>query len=147
MWRRNSIISGKKIRSEHRIELYTEDFFCAHRKFELAWKLVRSLFGHETKKQTLTITLKHKVDTLCDPNTQDVARLEKSIKKHEPLDECFLAFFKQHPKCLDTLNLRKVFYLFKVTTINFKCFQAIVNEQESFSFWQVWSATHCELRC
>ena len=24
-----------------------------------------------------------------DPNTRDVSRLEKSVKKHEPLGECF----------------------------------------------------------
>ena len=29
-----------------------------------------------------------------DPNTRDVARVEKRVKKHEALGECFLAFRK-----------------------------------------------------
>ena len=71
------------------------------------------------------------LDTLHDPNTRDVARLEKSVKKHEPLgDKCLDQSIQTQKK-----NIRYSFY--KITTV--VIFLKKRYMAGNFRVWILWS--------
>ena len=79
------------------------------------------------------------MDTLHDPNTRDVARLEKSVKKHQPIGDWFQLFLSRATSQVfgseysnTKKNIRYSFY--KITTVVILKKNAIWREISVFGY-------------